>query len=423
MAVGSFAAGLSGLNSNAAYLQVIGNNLANVNTVGFKASTVTFMDLVSQTTQGPGGNPMQLGLGVAAGSISPVFSQGSIENTQEATNAAIQGEGFFVVDGPNGQCYTRAGNFSFDNAGALVTPDGYRVQGYTAIDPATGGILATGPLADIVVSPSALRAPTPTTTVRAATNLNAAAPAGAAFTSAIEINDAVGGTHVLTFTYQKIDTDTWSYAVTAPGGDVDGGTSGTPYPVPGGSGTLTFGQDGRLSAVNGAAPADATITTPSWANGAQANTLTWDLIGPNGEPALTSYASASATTSISQNGSTAGIVQNIAIAADGTIMATAQDGRALAIGKVALATFNDPKGLVKVGSNRFSESLASGIPNVGAAQTGGRGTLVGSALEQSNVDLAREFTQMILAQRGYQANSKSITVSDELMVETLNLKR
>jgi flagellar hook protein FlgE len=423
MAVGSFAAGLSGLNSNAVYLQVIGNNLANVNTVGFKASTVTFMDLVSQTSQGPGGNPMQVGLGVATGSISPVFSQGSVENTQESTNAAIQGEGFFVVNGPNGLAYTRAGNFSFDNSGALVTPDGYRVQGYTAIDPATGGIQTTGQMTDIVVSPSALRAPTPTTVMRSVTNLNASSAIGTTFTSAIQVNDAIGASHVMTFTYTKTGADTWTYGLTAQGEEVSGGTPNTPFSIPGASGTLTFGADGRLSAIDGNLPADRAITTPSWANGAQANTITWDLVDPNGAPALTSYASASATSSVSQNGSAAGIVQNIGIVADGTIMATAQDGKSLAIAKIGLATFSNPKGLVKLGSNRYGESLAAGIPNMGPAQTGGRGTLVGNALEQSNVDLAREFTQMILAQRGYQANSKTITVSDELLVETLNLKR
>src|SRR5918995_1025657 len=136
MAVGSFSAGLSGLNANSAYLSVIGNNLANINTVGYKASSVTFQDLVSQTVGGTSVNPMQIGLGVTTGAISPVFSQGAIENTREATNVAIQGGGFFVVaDAEGSEAYTRAGNFSFDKDGKLVTPDGHFVQGYTGIDP------------------------------------------------------------------------------------------------------------------------------------------------------------------------------------------------------------------------------------------------------------------------------------------------
>jgi len=146
MAVGSFSAGLSGLNANGQYLAVIGNNLANINTIGFKSSAVTFMDLVSQTVGGSSVNPMQVGLGVVTGSISPVFSQGAIENTREATNVAIQGNGFFVVSDPNGDglSYTRAGNFSLNSEGTLVTPDGFRVQGYTSTDPVTGLIVTTG---------------------------------------------------------------------------------------------------------------------------------------------------------------------------------------------------------------------------------------------------------------------------------------
>src|SRR5918996_3129375 len=141
---GSFSAGLSGLNANSAYLSVIGNNLANINTVGFKSSSVTFQDLVSQTVGGSSVNPMQVGLGVTTGSISPVFSQGAIENTREATNVAIQGGGFFIVRGPGGMAYTRAGNFTFNNSGKLVTPDGYFVQGWTEVNSTTGAVVTTG---------------------------------------------------------------------------------------------------------------------------------------------------------------------------------------------------------------------------------------------------------------------------------------
>ncbi len=326
-----------------------------------------------------------------------------------------------MVRGTSGVAYTRAGTFSFDEDGALVTADGYRVQGYTSIDPATGAIDTSGQPADILVSPSALRSPTPTSSMRTVTNLNASAPLGATFTSTVQVIDAVGDNHLVTVTYTKSGPNAWSYQASVPGGDVPSGTAGTPFPVA--TGTLTFGADGRLATVNGAAPADVTFTTPAWGNGAAANTITWDLVDSMGVPSLTSYAAASATSTISQNGSAAGTIQNISIAADGTTLATAQDGKALAIARIALASFANPKGLVKLGSNRYGESLASGTANIGPAETGGRGTLIGSALEQSNVDLAREFTQMILAQRGYQANSKSITVSDELLVETLNLKR
>ncbi len=198
MAVGSFSAGLSGLNANAVYLSVIGNNLANINTIGFKSSSVTFMDLVSQTVGGSSGNPMQVGLGVVTGSISPVFSQGAIENTREATNVAVQGGGLFVVRGPSGQAYTRAGNFSFNSDGALVTPDGYRVQGYTAVDPSTGEIVTTGQPADITIPPGVLRAPTGTSQFRTLTNLDSTGAPGKTFTTSVQIYDALGAPHVAT---------------------------------------------------------------------------------------------------------------------------------------------------------------------------------------------------------------------------------
>ena len=426
MAGGSFSAGLSGLNANQTALSVIGNNLANINTIGYKTSTVTFADLVSQTVGGSSANPMQVGLGVMTGSISPVFSQGPIESSSEATNVAIQGAGFFVVEGDQGQAYTRAGNFSFDNAGNLVTPDGYRVQGYTAVDPTTGQIVTTGVPTDIVVPPGVLRAPVQTTQFQALSNLDSNAPVGSTFTTSLQMYDVKGSPHVMTITYTKAAAGTWNYQMTVPGADVTGGTSGTPFPIPaasGGSGTLVFDANGRLQTVNGGVPADVTVTTPTWANGAAAAVMQWDLVDANNVASITGYSSASTTSSISQNGAPAGTVNNITITSDGTITGTFGAGQTIAIGKLALANFNNPKGLVKLGSNRYGESQAAGLPNIGVAGEGGRGTLIGSSLEQSNVDMAREFTQMILAQRGYQANSKTITVADELLQDTLALKR
>jgi flagellar hook protein FlgE len=423
MAVGSFSAGLSGLNANGTYLSVIGNNLANINTIGFKSSSVTFQDLVSQTVGGSSVNPTQVGLGVTTGAISPVFSQGAIENTREATNVAIQGGGLFVVaDDDGSQAYTRAGNFSFNKDGVLVTPAGHFVQGYTQIDPLTGAVLTTGQPGNISVPPGVLRAPFATSTFTTRTNLNADTATGATFTAAVQIYDSLGSPHVATVTYTKqAGAGAWNYAVTVPGADVVGGTAGTPMTV--GTGSLVFDGNGTLSTVNGGAPADVSITTPAWRNGAGASTWSWNIVDTDGSATLSGFAITSATSSIRQNGSAPGTMDNIAIDPDGTITATFGAGQTVAIGQLALATFNNPKGLVKLGQNRYGESAAAGVPNVGVAGTGGRGTLIGSALEQSNVDIAQEFTQMILAQRGYQANSKTITVSDELLVDTLNLKR
>ena len=434
MAVGSFSAGLSGLAAHATALNVIGNNLANINTVGYKASTVSFQDLVSQTIGGASGLS-QIGLGVVTGAIAPVFSQGSIENSRESTNVAIQGNGFFIVNSDSGSAYTRAGNFTFNAEGELVTPDGFKVQGYTQIDPTTGLVVTTGEPTDIVVPPGVLRRPVATTQFQIASNLDATAPTGTTFTGSVQIYDSLGAPHVMTITYTKTGTSAWSYEISVPGAEV------TPPPAAGApavlaAGTLTFNASGQIATITPTAPstgggsatpgpiADVTFASPTWANGAAAGAnIVWDLVDANQAVSLTGFSSPSSTSSKSQNGAPAGLVDSISISADGSIMATFGAGQTVAVAQLALANFNNPKGLVKLGANKFGESLAAGLPNVGVAGTGGRGTLIGAALEQSNVDIAQEFTQMILAQRGYQANSKSITVSDELLVDTLNIKR
>jgi flagellar hook protein FlgE len=420
MAVGSFSAGLSGLNANAQALSVIGNNLANLNTVGFKASTVTFEDLVYQNVGGSTDNPTQIGLGVGIAQVSPVFAQGTIESSRVSTNVAIQGNGFFMLDGSSGPSYTRSGNFSFDKDGTLVSPDGQQVLGYTTLDPVTKQIIATGQPTFINVPPGLLRAPVATTQFSMITNLDAGSTTGNSFTTSVTMYDSLGASHVTTMTYTKTGSGTWTYDLSTDGGEVVGGTAGTPFSLAAGS--LGFDPNGVLTSVNGAAPADVSITTPAWTDGAAANTLLWNVLDVNNNPVLTGFASQSATSTISQNGASAGTVASVVINPDGSIVAQG-GGQTINIAQLALANFNNPAGLIKLGSNRFGDYSAAGIRSVGVPGSGGRGTLVGSALEQSNVDMAREFTQMIVAQRGYQANSKVITVSDELLLDTLQLKR
>lgn len=422
MALGSFSAGLSGLRASSIYLGVIGNNLANLNTIGFKASAVHFMDLVSQTIGGNTANPMQVGLGVGTGSISPVFTQGGIESTQKGTNAAIQGNGFFLVRNASGLSFTRAGNFTLNSAGQLVTNDGARVQGWMSIDPLTGSPVTSGQPVDIVVPPGVLRPPQVTSQFKTVTNLDASALVGSTFSTTVNTVDALGITHSLTITYTKTAANTWTTEMTVPGAEITGGTAGTPFVLASGTMTLAFDATGKLATIGGAAPTDRTITTPTWINGAAASTWTWDVIDGT-TASLSQFSSPSATALITQNGSSAGQVDNVTIASDGRIVATVGASEAIAIGQLAIANFNNPEGLAKLGSNRYAETQTSGIANVGIAGTGGRGELIGNAIEQSNVDVAAEFTHMILAQRGYQANAKSITVADELMVETMNLKR
>jgi len=267
-----------------------------------------------------------------------------------------------------------------------------------------------------------LRTPVASTLFGLTSNLDSRAANGTAFSASVQIYDALGEAHVATVTFTKTGTGTWSYGVSVPGAEVTGGTPGSPFAV--GTGTLTFDNLGKLSAVNGATPADITFTSPTWRNGARATNFSWDLVDASGVGSVTQFATASATASVTQNGAPTGSVSSIvSVDESGQLQASFGTGRTVVVGQLALATFNDPQGLVKGGTNFYSQSEASGNPSVGVAGTGGRGSLIGSALEQSNVDIAQEFTQMILAQRGYQANSKSITVADELLLETLNLKR
>lgn len=413
----SFSASLSGLNSNQQKLNVIGNNLANINTIAFKSSTVDFSDLVSQSVGGSSANPMQIGLGVTTGAISPNFSQGGIENTGVATNVAVQGSGFFVIGDSAHRSYTRAGDFSFDQNGRLVTTTGAPVQGYTATN-AAGQIVTTGQPTDIVVPPGVLRPPVATTTFGTVSNLDASAKVNDTFTASVQIFDALGTPHVATITYTNTGAGAWTYDITVPGADV-----GAAVPTSIASGTLTFDAVGALNTVNGNPPANLTITSPAWADGAQAIDFTWNLLDANNNPTLTGYSAASATSSVTQNGAAPGTINGISIDSSGQIVASFGAGATVTVGQLAMANFNNAQGLVKVGSNGFGESASSGIANIGIAGTGGRGTLIGSSLEQSNVDIAKEFTQMILAQRGYQANSKSITTEDQLLVDTLNLKQ
>jgi flagellar hook protein FlgE len=420
----SFATSLSGLTANQQKLNVIGNNLANINTIGFKASTVNFSDLVSQSVGGTSLNPAQVGLGVTLGSISPNFSAGGFDSSSISTNVALQGNGFFIVGSDEEQSFTRAGNFSFSADGKLITADGLPVQGYTNTDPVTGSIISNGPLSEIVIPPGTLLAGEATTRVQTVSNLNAEATVGQTFATSLEIIDSLGSKHVATITYTNTAPGKWNYDITVPGEDVVGGTAGTPKSLLAAPGSVEFDNSGVLTKVNGVnPPADVTVPGPAWANGSAVTNFVWDIVLPTGSATLSGYSSPSVTTLTSANGSTPGSIDSVTVSKTGEIIASFGAGKTKVVAQLAIATFNNPQGLNKLGANRFGIGSAAGFPNIGAAGTGGRGTVIGNMLEQSNVDIALEFTQMILAQRGYQANAKSITTADEVLTETLQLKR
>lgn len=415
----SFSAALTGLAANQQKLAVIGNNLANINTVAYKASDIRFGDLLSQSSSSSGNNPAQVGIGVTTGTITSNFTQGGIDSTGVNTHVAIQGNGFFIV-GTETQSYTRAGDFAFNAEGQLVTSDGFPVLGYTQIDPVTGDVVTVGQPEPIVVSPGTLRQPVATNLIKTVVNLDADAQVGDVFASPIRLIDSLGATHNATVTYTKNGNGAWAYAVTLPGEEVAGGAAGAQVQVA--AGNLAFDAQGNLAQVNGAAIADVVIALPAWANGAAGGNLTWDLVNDAGVGSITGFRAPSATASTSRNGSPAGTLTNVSINSRGEIEASF-GGEAVVVGQLAMMTVNNPQGLIKAGSNLYSLTPAAGEPNIGVAGEGGRGTLTGAALERSNIDIAREFTQMILAQRGYQANSKTITVADEMFMDAINLKR
>lgn len=401
----AFYASLSGLSSTASALGVIGNNLANLNTVGYKASDVSFQDLYSAALGGSGnGDPMQIGLGAGLGSVTQDFAQGSPTATGTVTNMALQGGGFFALQTSDGSAaYTRSGNFSVNSDGYLVDPSGNDVMGWNAVD---GVVNASGAPQPIFLNPGATSAPVATSTVSNTTNLNSSAAAGTTVTAPITIYDSTGASHTLEITYTATATPgTWNTSVSTD----DTGVTVTGYPA-----TVTFNSSGQLtSPASGANPV---LTISKWSNGATSPALTVDIwSGTPPAPNLTSYAESSATASTTQNGYSAGSVVSMSVDTNGNIIGTFTNGQTTPMAQVAIASFSNENGLVMSGNNDWQTTLASGAASLGTANTAGRGTVLGSNLEGSNVDVATEFTKLIINQNGYQADSKVITTADTLL--------
>lgn len=435
----SFYSGLTGLSAYSNALNIVGNNLANINTTAFKSSVINFEDLVTSTFGGiassGNGNPMQIGLGALPNSISGVFSQGSIQNTSEATNIAIEGNGFFVVgDSVDDRYYTRAGNFSFNKEGYLVNPAGKYVLGFTDEDD-NGNIISSGPLSMIYMPSNSISDPEETTNVQTYVNLDVNAPIDNAATPAtdeaehyftsVTVYDSKGAPHTLTveFVHQGLNgagNDEWTYDATFPGADVIGGVAGTPFSV--GNGTVEFDATGTL-VVPAADVGFVNQPAAGFTNGSDPMNFTWDLFDDNGVPALTGYPLPSSTSSTNSNGYPPGNLTSMIVDTDGMIQGVFSNGQVEDIGQIATAVFNNPQGLLRLGRNLYAETNSSGTTAIGAPGTGGRGSVMGGALEASNVDIAQQFTDMIIFERGYQANSRIITTSDEVIQQALALKR
>jgi flagellar hook protein FlgE len=406
---------ISGLRAHQTKMDVTGNNIANVNTVGFKSSQTVFQDTLSQVIRAGGApaadrggtNPAQVGLGVKVAAITTNWTQGATQSTGRSTDFMIEGDGFFVTRGVGGeQLFTRAGSLDFDGAGRLVTPDGAFLQGWMA--DANGVVNSNNPVEDLSVPIGQLVQPRASSKGGIEGNLPADAPIPTSLIAGTVMYDSQGVEQPIQYTVTKTADNTWTVKVDHVATDpVTKAVTLTNLQTITG---VTFGTDGKMTS---AAPGSFTPAGfPNWTT-----PVTIDISG------LTQYGGPGEIGDAGQNGYAMGSLQSFQLSADGTIMGVYSNELKQPIGRLALASFNNPGGLEKAGSSSFRVGVNSGAPQVGLAGAGGRGALVSGALEMSNVDLAEEFTGLIVAQRGFQANSRVITSSDEILQDLVNLKR
>jgi len=439
-------------------MDVIGHNISNVNTYGYKTSRVTFQDMLSQTLSGAakpeenkgGVNPRQVGLGMTIASIDRIFTQGSLQTTGNQTDLAISGDGFFVVAEGDKNYYTRAGNFALDRDGMLVNPaNGLRVQGWMATTNERGEKVAnpSGTPEDIIIPIYGKVDARETSYVKYKCNLDSKMPvvppnatgnmrASAGVTTNIDVYDKLGNNHRMTMTFWRTGTNQWtaSAAITDSLGqmtlDVPAGANQPNQANPSSRINLRFTPEGRLvSVADDSSPDELNqgdlVVNASYrmAGDPTVRTIKLDLGKAGLLEGVTQFSSQSTTKAVEQDGYTMGYMESFNIDDSGVITGVYSNGTKQTVGQVAMAVFNNPMGLTAVGENLFEVSNNSGLANVGAASQGGRGKMVAGTLEMSNVDLSDQFTDMIITQRGFQANSRTITTSDQMLQELINLKR
>jgi flagellar hook protein FlgE len=414
----------SGLIATGDALGVTSNNIANVNTTGFKGSRAEFSDLLTAQTGGA-----STGLGVRISGASTSFAQGSIENTGRATDIAIEGNGFFIVRDGSGQLFTRAGNFRVDANGVLTTDEGLPVQGFELDD----DLNTIGGLTDISFANASTEAEA-TTQVRLKNNLDAEAPvitggfdstdfdtanATSNFSTTVKAYDSLGGRHDLVLFFTKTGAGAWDVNVGVDAGET-GGTAGELSIL--GTASLTFDTTGALTAPD---PTDINVTF----DGAEAQTISLDFgtpsaalgdgLGRNGIVQLASASNVAGT----PDGFAAGALAGLSVNEEGVVTGVFDNGQSRALYQLGLAGFQAPDGLVAIGGGLYRESVGSGVPAPGTPEAGGLGRIVGNAIERSNVDLAQEFVDLISLQRSFQANARVITTSDGLLTDLISIVR
>lgn len=404
----SFQQGLSGLNAASKNLDVVGNNVANASTVGFKQSQAVFADLYANSLSGSGGS--QVGIGVKVAQVSQQFTQGNITSTSNPLDIAINGNGFFRMDNGGEVTYQRNGQFQLDKLGFIVNPSGSKLTGYTAN---ASGVLSTGAPAPLSISTSDL-APLITSEVNAVLNLDSGSPVIPAL-PAFNIADPTTFTNSTAVTvYDSLGNDQtlqMFYVKRAAGWDVYAANDGVqigaaPFA------NLTFDTSGVLTTAMPLAP----INVPATAPGATSPfPIAVDFTG------TTQFGANFSVNSLNQDGYTSGRLAGFDLSADGIVLGRYTNGQTAVLGQVVLAGFANPNGLQPMGNNQWVETSTSGVPLVGAPDSGSLGVLQSRAVEDSNVDLTAELVNMITAQRMYQANAQTIQAQDEILQTLVNL--
>lgn len=419
--------GVSGMTAQGEALGVIGDNIANSNTAGFKASRAEFQDIISKNLKGIlGGN--QIGRGVKIGAVNPILSQGNVDPTEKATDLAISGDGYFVLRGTDGESFTRDGSFHFDKEGYLVTNDNQRVQGFEADE--KGRVI--NKVGDIRF-PRVLTPAKATNKIRMELNLDSRADktrkfdekdpfTTAHYSTGVEVFDSQGNKHLMTAFFNKVNDSEWEYHGMVDGKEVTGGDAGVLKQVC--QGRLTFNVDGKLETE------EMSKSAFNFKDGALQDQQVFldfgDSIktdGGKGVDGTKQYGRESDLISWGQDGASAGTIANMSFNDQGVLTALYSNGEARDLAQICLAKFENPESLFKVGNNRLKESREGGTPSIGVAGQAGRGKLFAKSLERSTVDLGTEFVNLIQAQRGFQSNAKTITTTDQLLEEVINLKR
>ncbi len=413
-------AAIGGLRNHITYMDVVGNNIANVNTTGFKSSRVTFQDMLSQTLAGAsapttdrgGTNPAQVGLGMTVRGIDVLHLQGSLQATGKLTDFAVQGRGFFVVKEGSRSFYTRDGAFDIAVSGELVNPsNGFKVQGWNSNS--SGVVDTTAPIGSITIPFGQAVAPQESTAVTFVGNVDSRLADTSSINSTIDVYDSLGNTHAVQLTFTKNGVNTWNVSATSTSSDV----SGVTFDIA----SLVFNSDGALTTPDpSTTPPTPLKMTVTFAGGVQQTSPIVTNIDVTG---VTQFATEGNVSMTFNNGYSAGALVSFSVGPAGDITGIFSNGINRPIGQLAMAMFTNPAGLQRAGANNFETTSNSGVAIVGTPGTGGRGSIGTGVLEGSNTDLAREFTNVILAQRGFQASSRVISTSDELLQDLVSLIR